>query len=92
MGASREGAAVVTDRWRFVAPRPAAPVEPGPVPTFSVIVAAYNVADMIGDALACEQSIVGNRRNRCRDLLQLCERRGHRRFAFQVTAQSRSRL
>jgi glycosyltransferase involved in cell wall biosynthesis len=26
-------------------------VEPGPAPTFSVIVAAYNVADVIGDAL-----------------------------------------
>jgi glycosyltransferase involved in cell wall biosynthesis len=38
-------------RWRFVAPAPAGPVEPGPVPTFSMIVAAYNVADLIGDAL-----------------------------------------
>jgi glycosyltransferase involved in cell wall biosynthesis len=34
----------------FLAP-PAAPIEPGPAPSFSVIVAAYNVADVIGDAL-----------------------------------------
>jgi glycosyltransferase involved in cell wall biosynthesis len=34
----------------FLAP-PAARIEPGPAPTFSVIVAAYNVADVIGDAL-----------------------------------------
>jgi glycosyltransferase involved in cell wall biosynthesis len=35
----------------FLAP-PAERIEPGPAPTFSVIVAAYNVADVIGDALA----------------------------------------
>jgi glycosyl transferase family 2 len=39
-------------RWRFLAPRPRAQVEPGETPTFSVIVAAFNVADVIGDALA----------------------------------------
>jgi hypothetical protein len=42
---------VTNDRWRFLAPPPAVPVEPGPVPTFSMIVAAYNVADLIADAL-----------------------------------------
>jgi glycosyltransferase involved in cell wall biosynthesis len=34
----------------FLVP-PATQIEPGPAPTFSVIVAAYNVADVIGDAL-----------------------------------------
>jgi glycosyltransferase involved in cell wall biosynthesis len=34
----------------FLAP-PAGRIEPGPVPTFSVIIAAYNVANVIGDAL-----------------------------------------
>lgn len=33
----------------YLAP-PATQIEPGPAPTFSVIVAAYNVADVIGDA------------------------------------------
>ena len=36
---------------RFLAPPSADDVEPGPPPTFSVIVAAYQVADVIGDAL-----------------------------------------
>jgi glycosyltransferase involved in cell wall biosynthesis len=35
----------------FLAPASKRPVEPGPPPTFSVIVAAYQVADLIGDAL-----------------------------------------
>jgi glycosyltransferase involved in cell wall biosynthesis len=35
---------------------PAARIEPGPAPTFSVIVAAYNVADVIGDALKSIQA------------------------------------
>jgi hypothetical protein len=35
--------------WAFLAPN--AQVDHGPAPTFSVIVAAYNVADVIGDAL-----------------------------------------
>ncbi|HEX5467797.1 MAG TPA: glycosyltransferase family A protein [Gaiellaceae bacterium] len=40
-------------RWRFLAPPPGGAVEPAAAPpTFSVIVAAYNVADVIGDALA----------------------------------------
>jgi glycosyltransferase involved in cell wall biosynthesis len=39
----------------FLAP-PAARIEPGPAPTFSVIVAAYNVADVIGDALESIQA------------------------------------
>jgi Glycosyl transferase family 2 len=39
----------------FLAP-PAPGIEPGPAPTFSVIVAAYNVADVIGDALESIQS------------------------------------
>lgn len=37
-------------RSRFLAP-PAGGVSPGPTPTFSVVVAAYNVADTIGEAL-----------------------------------------
>jgi len=36
---------------RILAPPPARKVEPGPAPTFSVIVAAYQVADVIGNAL-----------------------------------------
>jgi glycosyltransferase involved in cell wall biosynthesis len=36
---------------RFLAPPPAGFVEPAPAPTFSVIVAAYNVASVIADAL-----------------------------------------
>jgi glycosyltransferase involved in cell wall biosynthesis len=35
----------------FVAPAPAAPVEPGPVPTFSVIIAAYQAERFIGGAI-----------------------------------------
>jgi Glycosyl transferase family 2 len=36
---------------RFLAPATTDPLAPGAAPTFSVIVAAYNVADVIGDAL-----------------------------------------
>jgi Glycosyl transferase family 2 len=36
---------------RFLAPPTLREVEPGPAPSFSVIVAAYQVADVIGDAL-----------------------------------------
>jgi glycosyltransferase involved in cell wall biosynthesis len=36
---------------RFLAPPAIREVEPGPAPTFSVIVAAYQVADVIGEAL-----------------------------------------
>jgi hypothetical protein len=36
---------------RMLAPPPNGPLETGPAPTFSVIVAAYNVADVISDAL-----------------------------------------
>src|SRR5215216_536652 len=35
----------------YLAPPAGEELEPGPVPTFSVVVAAYQVADMIGDAL-----------------------------------------
>jgi glycosyltransferase involved in cell wall biosynthesis len=41
---------------RFLAPPPRREVEPAPAPTFSVIVAAYQVADVISDAL---DSILG---------------------------------
>jgi cellulose synthase/poly-beta-1,6-N-acetylglucosamine synthase-like glycosyltransferase len=41
----------MTKPWTFIAPSPGAPVTPGRAPTFSVIVAAYNVADLIGEAL-----------------------------------------
>ncbi|SNS90190.1 Glycosyl transferase family 2 [Geodermatophilus saharensis] len=33
------------------APAPAAPVDPGPLPTLSVLIPAYNAADTIGEAL-----------------------------------------
>jgi glycosyltransferase involved in cell wall biosynthesis len=36
---------------RFLAPPTTREVEPGPAPTFSVVVAAYQVADVIGEAL-----------------------------------------
>ena len=36
---------------RFLAPPATREVEPGPAPTFSVVVAAYQVADVIGEAL-----------------------------------------
>jgi hypothetical protein len=36
---------------RFLAPPPLRKAEPGPTPSFSVLVAAYQVADVIGDAL-----------------------------------------
>ena len=36
---------------RFLAPPTTGEVEPGPAPTFSVVVAAYQVADVIGEAL-----------------------------------------
>jgi glycosyltransferase involved in cell wall biosynthesis len=39
----------------FLAP-PAGEIAPGPAPTFSVIVAAYNVADFIGEALESIQA------------------------------------
>jgi GT2 family glycosyltransferase len=44
--------------WTFLAPVPERPLplEPGCRPTFSVIVAAHNVADVIGDALASLES------------------------------------
>jgi hypothetical protein len=37
--------------WRFLAPTATRDVEPGPAPSFSVVIAAYQVADVIGDAL-----------------------------------------
>jgi glycosyl transferase family 2 len=36
----------------ILAPPPHGPLEPGPVPTFSVVIAAYQVADTVGDAVA----------------------------------------
>ena len=42
-------------KGEFLAPQ-AAGIEPGPAPTFSVIVAAYNVADVIGEALESVQT------------------------------------
>ena len=38
-------------RGSFLAPPPKQPIEPGAAPTFSVVVAAYQVADLIGEAL-----------------------------------------
>ena len=37
---------------RFLAPTPAAAVEPGPAPSFSVVIAAYQAAATIGEAIA----------------------------------------
>lgn len=46
----------MTTPRRFLAPPPAAPITPGPVPTFSVIIPAYQsqyfIADALGSALA----------------------------------------
>jgi glycosyltransferase involved in cell wall biosynthesis len=44
---------------KLLAPPPERPVEPGPLPTFSVVIAAYNAADVIGEALdsALEQTV-----------------------------------
>lgn len=36
---------------RFVAPPPESPIEPGRVPDFSIVIAAYNAAHLIGDAV-----------------------------------------
>jgi len=36
---------------RFLVPEPLGPVTPGPVPTFSVIIACYNAADTVGEAI-----------------------------------------
>ena len=36
---------------RFLAPPLEQPIAPGPLPTFSVIIAAYQAADTIGDAV-----------------------------------------
>jgi glycosyltransferase involved in cell wall biosynthesis len=41
----------MAEQWTFLAPVAQPPVEPGSRPSFSVIVAAHNVAHMIGDAL-----------------------------------------
>jgi glycosyltransferase involved in cell wall biosynthesis len=38
-------------RESFLAPPAQQPIEPGPAPTFSVVVAAYQVANLIGEAL-----------------------------------------
>jgi glycosyltransferase involved in cell wall biosynthesis len=44
--------------WTFLAPAAEAPVEPGPPPTFSVVVAAYQAAGFVGEAVksALEQT------------------------------------
>jgi glycosyltransferase involved in cell wall biosynthesis len=46
----RNGSAWPSDR-RFLAPLPDSSLAPGPPPTFSVIIAAFNVADVIGEAI-----------------------------------------
>ena len=45
--------------WRFLAPPPAAAITPGAPPSFSVIIAAYQCAEVIGDAVssALEQTL-----------------------------------
>jgi GT2 family glycosyltransferase len=42
----------VPETASFLAPPPEGPLEPGPVPTFSVIIAAYQTADTVGAAVA----------------------------------------
>ena len=37
--------------WSFLAPAPESGLQPGPVPTFSVVIAAYQAADTIGEAI-----------------------------------------
>jgi hypothetical protein len=37
--------------WTWSAPDPAVPIEAGQTPTFSVVIAAYQAADMIGEAI-----------------------------------------
>ena len=39
-------------RWRFLAPEPRAPVQPGTVPTFSVVITAFDVAPFLREAVA----------------------------------------
>jgi hypothetical protein len=43
---------VVDGRWPLAAPEPAAPVAAGPRPSLSVAIAAYQAADVVGDAVA----------------------------------------
>ena len=38
--------------WSFLAPAPEPGLEPGPVPTFSVVIPAYQAADTVGEAVA----------------------------------------
>jgi glycosyltransferase involved in cell wall biosynthesis len=40
------------DRRPLVAPRPARPLDPGPVPSFSVVIAAYQAAGSVREAVA----------------------------------------
>ena len=44
--------ALVDGRWPLAAPPPAAPVTPGARPSLSVIIAAYQAAHVVGDAVA----------------------------------------
>src|SRR3712207_5895722 len=43
---------LVMSAWPHLAPMPDRPVHPGDAPTCSVIIAAYNVAPFLGDALS----------------------------------------
>ena len=38
--------------WSFLAPAPEPGLQPGPVPTFSVVIPAYQAADTVGEAVA----------------------------------------
>lgn len=44
--------AATTEGWAFRAPEPVLPPRPGPDPRFSIIIAAYNVAEFLGEAVA----------------------------------------
>jgi glycosyltransferase involved in cell wall biosynthesis len=56
MERSREGQAssnhvMQAGRWRYLAPSPIYPIPPGPVPTFSVIIPAYEASAFVGEAV-----------------------------------------
>jgi len=52
MVASTESSGEPAPRWEFLAPAPEGRREPGPLPTFSVVIPAFNVADYLSDAIA----------------------------------------
>jgi glycosyltransferase involved in cell wall biosynthesis len=51
MPGERAASQGVPARWRFLAPAPGRRLEPGGRPEFSVVIAAHNAADVIGEAV-----------------------------------------